>query len=48
MKVRLPWCHEADLEALFIDSAIVRAHQHAAGASKKILVIRHSGARGAG
>jgi putative transposase len=27
--------NDADLEALFIDSTVVRAHQHAAGAQKK-------------
>ena len=39
--------HDADLEALFIDSTVVRAHQHAAGAPKKT-ARKHSGARGAG
>lgn len=39
--------HDADLEALFIDSTVVRAHQHAAGAQKKT-ARKHSGARGAG
>ena len=38
---------DADLEALLIDSTIVRAHQHAAGAPKKT-ARKHSGARGAG
>jgi transposase len=33
---------EADFEEVFIDSTIVRAHQHAAGAPKKT-VIKHSG-----
>ena len=28
-------CEEADFEEVFLDSTIVRAHQHAAGASKK-------------
>jgi transposase len=37
---------DADLEHLFIDSSIVRAHQHAAGAQKKP-ARRHSGARAA-
>jgi len=35
---------DADLEALFIDSTVVRAHQHAAGAQKK-RGIKRSGAR---
>ncbi len=39
--------HDADLEALLIDSTIVRAHQHAAGAQKKT-ARKHSGTRGAG
>ena len=37
---------EADLEHLFIDSTIVRAHQHSSGAQKK-QVSRKSAARGA-
>lgn len=37
---------DAELERVFIDSTIVRAHQHAAGAQKK-KVVRRSGARGA-
>ena len=28
-------CEEVDFEEVFLDSTIVRAHQHAAGASKK-------------
>lgn len=28
-------CGDADLESLFIDSTIVRAHQHSSGAQKK-------------
>lgn len=36
---------EADLEELFIDSTVVRAHQHSAGASKKTVAIRRSAAR---
>lgn len=28
---------EADFEEVFLDSTIVRAHQHAAGASKKMV-----------
>jgi len=39
--------NDADLEALFIDSTAVRAHQHAAGAQKK-KVRKRSGARAAG
>ena len=35
---------DADLEQLFIDSTIVRAHQHSAGAQKK-QAIRRSAAR---
>ena len=38
---------DKDLEALFIDSTVVRAHQHAAGAQKK-KVLKRSGARAAG
>lgn len=38
---------DADLEELFIDSTVVRAHQHAAGAPKKTVAIRRSGVRGA-
>lgn len=38
---------DADLEALFIDSTVVRAHQHAAGAQKK-KAPKRSGARAAG
>ena len=30
---------EADLEELFIDSTVVRAHQHAAGAPKKTVAM---------
>jgi len=36
---------EADLEELFIDATIVRAHQHAAGAPKKTVAIRRSAGR---
>ena len=39
--------HDVDLEALFIDSTVVRAHQHAAGAKKK-KVPRRLGAPAAG
>lgn len=35
---------EADNEYAMIDSTIVRAHQHSAGAKKKIMKIRPSGA----
>jgi transposase len=49
------WCRvattlqgEADLEEVFIDSTIVRAHQHAAGALKKTVRIRRSVAREVG
>ena len=38
---------DADFEEVFIDSTIVRAHQHAAGAAKKTAA-KHSGARAAG
>ena len=38
---------DADLEALLIDSTVVRAHQHAAGAQKK-KARKRSGARAAG
>lgn len=38
---------DADLQRLFIDSTIVRAHQHSAGTPKKT-VRKRSGARGAG
>jgi transposase len=37
---------DADLEALLIDSTVVHAHQHAAGAQKKT-ARKHSGACGA-
>ena len=37
---------DADLEALFIDSTIVRAHQHSAGAPKKTVAIKRWDARG--
>ena len=36
---------DADLEELFIDSTIVRAHQHSAGALKKTVAIKRSAAR---
>lgn len=39
---------DADLEELFIDATIVRAHQHAAGAPKKTVAIRRSAVREAG
>jgi transposase len=39
---------EADLEELFIDSTVVRAHQHSAGAPKKTITIRRSAAREVG
>jgi transposase len=39
--------HDRNLQALFIDSTVVRAHQHAAGAQKKPAP-RRSGARAAG
>ena len=39
---------DADLEELFIDATIVRAHQHAAGAPKKTVAIRRSAAREVG
>lgn len=38
---------DADLEALFIDSTVVRAHQHATGAQKK-KAPKRSGVRAAG
>jgi transposase len=38
---------DADFEEVFLDSTIVRAHQHAAGAPKKT-AIKRSGARAAG
>jgi transposase len=38
--------NDTDLEALFIDSTVVRAHQHAAGAQKK-RAHKRSDARGA-
>lgn len=37
--------NDADLEELFIDSTVVRAHQHAAGAPKKTVAIRRSADR---
>jgi transposase len=39
---------DADNEYAMIDSTIVRAHQHSAGAQKKLARIRRSGARAAG
>lgn len=39
-------CSDADMEHLFIDSTIVRAHQHSAGAQKKPAT-RKSAARAA-
>ena len=38
---------DADNEYAMIDSAVVRAHQHSAGAQKKTARIRRSGDRGA-
>ena len=38
---------DADNEYAMIDSTIVRAHQHSAGAQKKTAKIRRSGAQGA-
>ena len=38
---------DRDLQALFIDSTVVRAHQHAAGAQKK-QALKRSGVRAAG
>jgi transposase len=38
---------DADNEYAMIDSTIVRAHQHSAGAQKKSVKIRQSAARGA-
>lgn len=35
---------DADLEELFVDATIVRAHQHAAGAQKKTVAIKRLGA----
>ena len=39
---------EADNEYAMIDSTVVRAHQHSAGATKKGVATRRSGAAGAG
>ena len=39
---------EADNEYAMIDSTIVRAHQHSAGAKKKLASTRRSGGRAAG
>ena len=39
-------CSDADMEHLFIDSTIVRAHQHSAGAQKK-RAVRKSAVRAA-
>ena len=39
---------DADLEELFMDATIVRAHQHSAGAAKKTVAIRRSAGRGVG
>lgn len=38
---------DADLEHLFLDSTLVRAHQHSSGAQKK-RAVRKSGVRGVG
>ena len=38
---------DADNEYAMIDSTIVRAHQHSAGAQKKLAKTRRSGARAA-
>jgi|SRR5216684_891526 hypothetical protein len=40
-------CENPDLEHLIIDSTIVRAHQHAAGAKKGEVKMRRSGVRAA-
>ena len=40
-------CKDADFEEVFLDSTIVRAHQHAAGAPKKA-VAKRSAVRGVG
>ena len=39
---------DADLEELFMDATIVRAHQHSAGAAKKTVAIKRSAGREAG
>lgn len=39
---------DADLEELFMDATIVRAHQHSAGAPKKTVAIKRSAVREAG
>jgi hypothetical protein len=44
MRVLAKLAGDADLEEVFVDSTIVRAHQHAAGAAKK-KANRRSGAR---
>jgi transposase len=36
-------CGDADMEHLFIDSTIVRAHQHSSGAQKKPVVKKSAG-----
>jgi transposase len=46
-RIRAAIRHDADWEALRMDSTVVRAHQHAAGAPKKTARTR-SGARAAG
>ena len=38
---------DPDLEWLILDSTVIRAHQHAAGAAKKGVPTRHWGGRGA-
>ena len=45
-RVATALCGDADMEHLFIDSTIVRAHQHSAGAQKK-RAARRSAARAA-
>ena len=46
-KLFQPLAGEADNEYAMIDSTIVRAHQHSAGAIKKAAGTRRSGAAGA-
>ena len=43
-RIFAPLAKDADFEKVFIDSSIVRAHQHAAGAPKK-MVTKRSDAR---
>ena len=46
-RVLRPLASDADTEYAMLDSTVVRAHQHSAGAVKKVAARRRSGAAGA-